>query len=49
MDDFYQVAFWVAVLKIIWINILLSGDWLAVVIASCATCCHAALWDGDQG
>jgi YjbE family integral membrane protein len=35
MEDFYQVAFWVAVLKIIWINILLSGDNAVVIALAC--------------
>ena len=35
MDQFSQAAFWVALGKIIWVNILLSGD-NAVVIALAA-------------
>jgi YjbE family integral membrane protein len=35
MEEFYQVAFWVAVVKIIWINILLSGDNAIVIALAC--------------
>ena len=35
MEEFYQIAFWVAVLKIIWINILLSGDNAVVIAMAC--------------
>src|SRR5437016_13095117 len=35
MEEFYQVAFWVAVLKIIWINILLAGDNAVVIAMAC--------------
>jgi len=35
MEQFYQLAFWVAVLKIIWINILLSGDNAVVIALAC--------------
>jgi YjbE family integral membrane protein len=35
MEQFYQVALWVAVLKIIWINILLSGDNAVVIALAC--------------
>jgi len=35
MEQFYQAAFWLAVLKIIWINILLSGDNAVVIALAC--------------
>lgn len=35
MEDFHQPAFWIAVLKIIWINILLSGDNAVVIALAC--------------
>ena len=35
MDEIYQVGFWAAVLKIIWINILLSGDNAIVIALAC--------------
>src|SRR5947207_12887325 len=35
MEECYQIAFWVAVLKIIWINILLSGDNAVVIAMAC--------------
>ena len=35
MEQVYQVGFWVAVLKIIWINILLSGDNAVVIALAC--------------
>jgi YjbE family integral membrane protein len=34
-NEFGQTAFWVAVLKIIWINILLSGDNAVVIAMAC--------------
>jgi YjbE family integral membrane protein len=33
--EFLQLAFWIAVLKIIWINILLSGDNAVVIALAC--------------
>jgi YjbE family integral membrane protein len=35
MEEVYQVGFWAAVLKIIWINILLSGDNAVVIALAC--------------
>src|SRR5262249_29272032 len=35
MDQIYQVGFWAAVVKIIWINILLSGDNAIVIALAC--------------
>ena len=35
MDEIYQVGFWAAVVKIIWINILLSGDNAIVIALAC--------------
>jgi YjbE family integral membrane protein len=35
MEEIYQVGFWAAVLKIIWINILLSGDNAIVIALAC--------------
>ena len=35
-----SAAFWIALLQIIWVNILLSGD-NAVVAARCAACAAA--------
>jgi YjbE family integral membrane protein len=35
MDEIYQIGFWAAVLKIIWINILLSGDNAIVIALAC--------------
>src|ERR1043166_3381263 len=35
MDEIHQVGFWAAVVKIIWINILLSGDNAILIAAPC--------------
>ena len=35
MEQIYQVGFWAAVVKIIWINILLSGDNAIVIALAC--------------
>ena len=35
MDQIYQIGFWAAVVKIIWINILLSGDNAIVIALAC--------------
>lgn len=35
MEEIYQVGFWAAVLRIIWINILLSGDNAVVIALAC--------------
>jgi YjbE family integral membrane protein len=35
MDEIYHVGFWAAVVKIIWINILLSGDNAIVIALAC--------------
>jgi YjbE family integral membrane protein len=35
MDEIYQLGFWAAVVKIIWINILLSGDNAIVIALAC--------------
>jgi YjbE family integral membrane protein len=35
MDQIYQLGFWAAVVKIIWINILLSGDNAIVIALAC--------------
>jgi YjbE family integral membrane protein len=35
MDQIYQIGFWAAVIKIIWINILLSGDNAIVIALAC--------------
>ena len=35
MEEIYQVGFWAAVVKIIWINILLSGDNAIVIALAC--------------
>ena len=35
MDQIYQIGFWTAVVKIIWINILLSGDNAIVIALAC--------------
>jgi YjbE family integral membrane protein len=35
MDQIYQVGFWAAVVKIIWVNILLSGDNAIVIALAC--------------
>jgi YjbE family integral membrane protein len=40
MDEIYQVGFWAAVLKIIWINILLSGDNAIVIALACRRLPH---------
>lgn len=38
MDWMVSADFWIGLLKIVWINIILSGD-NAVVIALAACCC----------
>jgi YjbE family integral membrane protein len=35
MEQIYQIGFWAAVVKIIWINILLSGDNAIVIALAC--------------
>jgi YjbE family integral membrane protein len=35
MEQIYQIGFWTAVVKIIWINILLSGDNAIVIALAC--------------
>ena len=35
MEEIYQLRFWAAVVKIIWINILLSGDNAIVIALAC--------------
>ena len=35
MDEIHQVGFWAAVVKIIWINILLSGDNAILIALAC--------------
>jgi len=35
MEEFHQVGFWIAIFKIIWINILLSGDNAVVIALAC--------------
>jgi predicted tellurium resistance membrane protein TerC len=34
-DEIGQTAFWVALLKIMWINVLLSGDNAVVIAMAC--------------
>ena len=48
-NDMGQTAFWVALLKIMWINILLSGDNAVVIAMACrgspiASGCGAWSW-----
>jgi YjbE family integral membrane protein len=40
MEEIYQVGFWAAVVKIIWINILLSGDNAILIALACRKLPH---------
>jgi YjbE family integral membrane protein len=49
-DEMGRAAFWVAVLKIIWINILLSGDNAVVIAMACRALPHRQrLWGMTLG
>src|SRR5437762_8267901 len=44
-DEVGQTAFWVALLKIMWINVLLSGDNAVVIAMACRGLPHSQrLW-----
>jgi YjbE family integral membrane protein len=40
MEEIYQVGFWAAIVKIIWINILLSGDNAILIALACRKLPH---------
>jgi predicted tellurium resistance membrane protein TerC len=44
-DEMGQIAFWVVLLKIMWINVLLSGDNAVVIAMACRGLLHRQrLW-----